>query len=100
MSLKKTDIEKVKELGDEIGYGHLMCLASALWRKKLKDKKYPVSGAFVPTLYDFIVKDKDIREITDKDIEVYDKLINPVIPESKSDDSTIIFGSLYNNLFH
>jgi len=26
----KTEIEKVKKLGDEIGYGHLMSLASSL----------------------------------------------------------------------
>ena len=44
------EIEKVKQLGDEIGYGHLMELASALWRKKLKYSGMPESGAFVTTI--------------------------------------------------
>lgn len=70
----KTEIEKVKKLGDEIGYGHLMSLASSLWRKKLKSDGIE-SGAFIPILKDFILKDKEIEKITNDDIKLYDKII-------------------------
>lgn len=59
------EIKSVKELGNKIGYGNLMMFASALWRKSLKDKGYPIKGAFVPRIdklngedkvYDNIVK--------------------------------------------
>lgn len=48
------EIKRVKQLGDEIGYGHLMSIASALWRKDLKEMNIPEEGAFVPTIFSFI----------------------------------------------
>lgn len=45
-----TDVNIIKAIGDEIGYGHLMSIASALWREKLKKMGVPESGAFVPIL--------------------------------------------------
>jgi hypothetical protein len=68
------EIQLVKDLGEQIGYGHLMILASALWRKSLKDKGYPEIGAFVPTCMPFI-GDKEILEATERENEMYDKLI-------------------------
>ncbi len=53
----KSEVKAVKELGDEIGYGHLMALASALWRKSLKEKGFPESGAFVPTILECVEKE-------------------------------------------
>lgn len=50
------EIKAVQELGEQIGYGHMMSLASALWRKDLKDNGYPEIGAFVPTISSFIKK--------------------------------------------
>ena len=61
------EVEATKKLGEEIGYGHLMCLASALWRKSLSDKGYPTNGAFVPS----IAKKSD-----EKEIKLYDSIIN------------------------
>lgn len=49
----KNEIKAVEELGESIGYGHLMELASAIWRKKMKDAGQPTSGVFVPTLPGF-----------------------------------------------
>jgi hypothetical protein len=62
------DTRRVKQLGEELGYGHLMALASALWKKDMEDNDYPVSGVFVPTCLSFIKEDlqdldKDGREI-------------------------------------
>lgn len=46
----KSDIEKVRELGEAIGYGNIMNLACTLWRIKLKQTGAPETGAFVPVL--------------------------------------------------
>jgi len=50
------EIKAVEMLGETIGYGNMMALASAIWRKKLKDSGIPEIGAFVPTISSFIKK--------------------------------------------
>jgi len=67
------DIDKVRELGKSIGYGHLMQIASALWREMLKQDDIE-SGAFVPVCISSIKK-RDIKMINDS-IESYNKIIN------------------------
>lgn len=47
---QQQEIEIVKQLGDQIGYGHLMSLASALWRQTLKEKGYPTNTAEKDTI--------------------------------------------------
>ena len=44
------EFQEVKILGNKIGYGNLMSIASSLWRKSLKEKGYPTDGAFVPAI--------------------------------------------------
>lgn len=46
----KRECEEVKRLGDQIGYGNMMTIASALWAKILIDKGLTDSGAFFPTI--------------------------------------------------
>lgn len=74
----KTEITLVKNLGDKIGYGNLMSLASALWRKKLVDDKCPKelveSSVFVPVSVDY-VKDEWIDEVKDS-ASILDNYIN------------------------
>jgi len=67
------EVNRVKELGEQIGYGHLMSIASALWRKNLEDSGYPVSGAFVPTCLPFV--EKELAEATKPEREMYDKMV-------------------------
>jgi hypothetical protein len=50
---------RVKELGEKIGYGNMMYLASELWKKDMIDCGYPTSGVFVPAL------PADVNEITE-----------------------------------
>lgn len=72
----KDDVLRVKELADAIGYGHLMCITSALWRDLLKENGYPTSGAFIPTILENI---KDENQNGFKfDIEFYDKYIKRI----------------------
>ena len=54
---RKDEIAAVKLVGEKIGYGNLMSIASALWRRMLRQEGYPVSGAFYPTCPDFIKED-------------------------------------------
>lgn len=68
------EVNRVKKMGEQIGYGHLMSIASALWRKSLEDKGYPVSGAFVPTCLPFI--EKEIADATKGERELYDKMVS------------------------
>lgn len=69
----KEQVKLVKSIGDEIGYGHLMCIASALWRKNLKNHGVPLEGAFIPTI-EYSVKKTDLKHIQ-KDKELYDSII-------------------------
>lgn len=45
-----TEKEAVKQLGEQIGYGNMMHLASELWKEDMIANGYPVSGVFVPAL--------------------------------------------------
>ena len=46
----KRECEEVRHLGDQIGYGNMMMIASALWAKTLIDEGWTGSGAFCPTI--------------------------------------------------
>ena len=46
----KRECEEVKRLGDQIGYGNMMTIASALWAKRLIDEELGDIGAFYPTI--------------------------------------------------
>ena len=46
----KREVEAVKRLGDQIGYGNMMTIASALWAKMLIDEGWTDTGAFYPTV--------------------------------------------------
>ena len=53
--------EEVKQLGEKIGYGELMSLASIIWAAKLTDQGLPDAGAFYATGI-FNMKDSDITK--------------------------------------
>ena len=68
------DIDKVKSLGEQIGYGNMMTIASALWRKSLREKGYPESGAFVPTCFGMF--DKEGEKIAKEESKKYDAYLD------------------------
>lgn len=68
----KKEIEAVKQLGEKIGYGHLMSIASSLWRELLAPDGIE-SGAFVPVCT-YSVKKEDL-EMVNNSIEHYDKIV-------------------------
>lgn len=68
----KEDILKVKELGDKIGYGNLMCIASAIWKKQLTEEYGLPDGAFIPA-GKFMVKSKYADILFDTTYDEYIK---------------------------
>lgn len=77
---QKQEIEAVKQLGEAIGYGNMMSLATALWRKKLRDRGYPEDGAFIGTVYPLL--NEEGKEIADKEVPVYDRLIENTLKDN------------------
>jgi hypothetical protein len=70
---REDEIAAVKLVGEKIGYGNMMYIASALWRRSMRKKGYPTSGVFFPVLPD--EKDPDmVREMYHADDEL-DKLL-------------------------
>ncbi len=67
----KDEVKAVKNLGEEIGYGHMMVLSSALWRKALRDKGFSEYGAFITTLPNI-----DYDENTEPKYNSYDDIVN------------------------
>ena len=75
------EVEAVQRLGEKIGYGHLMSLASALWRRELT-KEYSekfAEGVFVPTLKMLVVK--DWQENIEKENKLYDEIVKAALGE-------------------
>ena len=68
------DAQQVKELGDKIGYGHMMTLASALWRKSLGQAGIPTDAAFVTTCLPFMNEEDQRNTLLEN--ELYDKLVS------------------------
>jgi len=50
------EIEQVKQLGESIGYGNLMDIASTLWAVMLEKEYGITSGAFIATIPSFMLK--------------------------------------------
>ena len=46
----KRECESVKSLGDQIGYGNMMDIASALWARELIDEGFTGNESFYPTI--------------------------------------------------
>lgn len=69
----KQEAVAVEWLGDSIGYGHLMALATALWRRKLKAEGLPEHGAFIGVC-DISIKD-DMLDRVMKGVRMYDEIV-------------------------
>jgi hypothetical protein len=69
----KTEIEVVKKVGEKIGYGHMMEIASALWRQKLRDSKTPETGAFIAVLSSDVKEEAKERSVST--VNHYDRML-------------------------
>ncbi len=70
------EIKAVKELGEKIGYGNMMHIASALWdldlRKTMENEEFN-DGCFVPACFCFIKK-KCRNMVMAEHIEEYNRV--------------------------
>ena len=75
------EVVTVQRLGEQIGYGNLMWLASALWRRKLvKDwGEGHEKGAFLPTVSCLL--NEEGLDIFQQQIVVYDEIVKDVLGE-------------------
>lgn len=75
------EVAAVQRLGEEIGYGNLMWLASALWRRKLvKDLgEGHEKGAFLPIVSCLL--NEEGLDVFQQQIEVYDEIVKDVLGE-------------------
>ena len=71
------EVKAVQKLGEEIGYGNMMTIASSLWRKKLRDEGYPISGAFVPTCIGMF--DKEGEDMAKDEAIRYDSFVDKAL---------------------
>jgi hypothetical protein len=74
---REQEVLAVKLLGETIGYGNMMSIATALWRKNLRDRGYPQSGAFIGTIYQLLTDEG--KEIADKELPHYDKEVETIL---------------------
>lgn len=61
IELYKNEILKVKALGEAIGYGNLMDIASVLWGHQLERNGVSDDGAFYPMIL-MEIKDGELKE--------------------------------------
>lgn len=76
----KQEVMAVKHLGDSLGYGHLMSLATALWRKELNNNGLPEQGAFIGVC-DISIKD-DMLDSVMKGVRLYDEIVKRYCEEA------------------
>lgn len=59
------DVYAVKQLGDSIGYGHLMAIAHELWARYLEEKGLPRKGAHCAVGYPWVKDEYQADALTD-----------------------------------
>ena len=75
------EVVTVQRLCEQIGYGNLMWLASALWRRKLISD-WGIGherGAFLPTI-DCLLNEEGV-DIAQKQIGFYDEIVRAALGE-------------------
>ena len=60
------EIEQVKQLGESIGYGNLMDIASTLWAIRLEKEYGITSGAFIATIPSFMLKKEREKAVAER----------------------------------
>ena len=60
------DVYAVKQLGDAIGYGHLMAIAHELWARHLESKGLPRRGAHCVVGYPMVKEQFQAEALNDK----------------------------------
>jgi hypothetical protein len=75
----RAEMQSVKQLGEQIGYGNLISWASALWRSSLRKQGFTDSGAFIGVCECSIKS--DCLDRVHKQEAVYDTLLSNLLEE-------------------
>jgi flavodoxin len=78
----ESEVLAVKALGDQIGYGNMMNIASALWRDMLEKSGAPKQGAHIPTIMACIKEEE--KEWIQKELDRTDERIQPIIKNAST----------------
>ena len=69
---RKSEILEVKALGDRIGYGNMMDIASALWTLELERSYGIKNGAFIPTVVTLLTEEGKETSKKSLDFRLYE----------------------------
>ena len=84
------DVYAVKQLGDEIGYGHLMALAHELWARHLEEKGLPRKGAHCAVGYSAIKDEYQSDAMNDPIYKVIVERVLADTPQTERSDDAIV----------
>ena len=73
------DVYAVKQLGDAIGYGHLMAIAHELWARHLESKGLPRTGAHVVVGFPMVKDEYQADAIRD---QIYTIIVSKALDEA------------------
>ena len=79
------DVYAVKQLGDAIGYGHLMAIAHELWARHLEDKGLPRSGAHCVVGYPMVKEEYQTEALNDP---IYTIVVDKALADRKTENSS------------
>ena len=77
------DVYAVKQLGDAIGYGHLMAIAHELWARHLEDKGLPRSGAHCVVGYPMVKEEYQTEALNDP---IYTIVVDKALADRKTEN--------------
>ena len=78
------DVYAVKQLGDAIGYGHLMAIAHELWARHLEDKGLPRSGAHCVVGYPMVKEEYQTEALNDP---IYTIVVDKALADRKTEQT-------------
>ena len=79
------DVYAVKQLGDAIGYGHLMAIAHELWARHLEDKGLPRSGAHCVVGYPMVKEEYQTEALNDT---IYTIVVDKALADRKTEPNS------------
>jgi len=85
------DVYAVKQLGDAIGYGHLMDIAHELWARHLEDKGLPRRGSHCVVGYPMVKEEYQTEALNDP---IYTYIVDKAL---KADRKTENSSEIPNN---
>ena len=79
------DVYAVKQLGDAIGYGHLMAIAHELWARHLEDRGLPRRGAHCVVGYQMVREQYQAEALNDR---IYTIVVDKALEADRKTEQT------------